>query len=81
VPGLTACGTIDNLQLVFPEIGRAADSPERSRQKAAVIAADYANPSSGECFAAIVTTRRANPSPGKCSAPDRAASGPGECFQ
>jgi hypothetical protein len=27
VPGLSAHGTIDNLQLVFPEIGRAADRP------------------------------------------------------
>src|SRR6516225_5964736 len=37
VPGLAAHGTIDNLQLVFPEPGRAAECPrECSKQKATV---------------------------------------------
>src|SRR6516162_6573713 len=50
VPGLSAHGTIENLQLVFPGIGRAADRPgEYSEQKATVEATNHADPDPGEC--------------------------------
>jgi hypothetical protein len=72
VPGLSAHGTIDNLQLVFPEIGRAAERPEECPQpKAAIAATNRADPGPGECSAAIAAavaaTNYANPGPGKCS--------------
>ena len=48
VPGLAAHGTIDNLQIVFPELGRAAGRPgECSEQKATGEA--IADPDPGEC--------------------------------
>jgi hypothetical protein len=71
VPGLSAHGTIDNLQLVFPELGRAAECPrECSKQKAAVPGTNQANSSPGKCFeqeAAIAATIRASPDPGECT--------------
>src|SRR6516162_7059376 len=50
VPGLAAHGIIDNLQLVFPELGRAAECPkECSKQKAAIPGTNQANSSPGKC--------------------------------
>jgi len=70
VPGLSAHGTVDNLQLVFPEIGRATDRPkERSEQKAAIAATNHANPGRGagsEQTTAVAATNYASPDPGKC---------------
>jgi hypothetical protein len=71
VPGLAAHGTIDNLQLVFPELGRAAECPrECSKQKAPVPGTNQANSSPGKCFeqeATIAATIRASPGPGECT--------------
>jgi hypothetical protein len=84
VLGLSAHGAIANLQLVFPENGRATNRPkERSEQKAG-IAADHANPGPEE-KAAVAATDHANPGPGECSerttavtTTDRAKPGSGE---
>jgi hypothetical protein len=91
VPELSARGTIDNLQHVFPELGRPADRPgERSEQKVAVIATNHANPGPGECSeqkAAVIATNHANPSSGECSEQDvltathHANPGPGGCSE
>jgi len=71
VPGLAAHGIIDNLQLVFPELGRAAECPkECSKQKAAIPGTNQANSSPGKCSeqeAAIAATIRASPGPGECT--------------
>jgi hypothetical protein len=70
VPGFSAHGPVDNLQLVFPEIGRAIHQPkERSEQKAAIAGANHANSSRGECSEQTGTaaaTNCASPKPGKC---------------
>jgi hypothetical protein len=64
VPGLAAHETIDNLQLVFPELGCAAECPrECSKRKAAVPGTNQANSSPGKCSeqeAAIAATNHAN---------------------
>ena len=88
---LSAPGTIDNLQHVFPELGRAADRPgECSEQKAAVTAINHTNPGPRECSeqkAAAIGTHHANPGPGECSeqnavtATNHANPGPGECSE
>jgi hypothetical protein len=69
VPGLRAHGTIDNLQFVFPEIGRTAERRgECSKQKAVPA-------SPGKCSeqqAAIVAANRTSPGPGECSEPKEA---------
>jgi hypothetical protein len=69
VPGLAAHETIDNLQLVFPELERAAGCPrECSKQKAAVPSTNQANSSPGKCSdqeANITATIRASPGPGE----------------
>jgi hypothetical protein len=71
VPGLAAHGIIDNLQLVFPELGLAAECPkECSKQKAAISGTNQANSSRGKCSeqeAAIAATIRASPGPGECT--------------
>jgi len=75
MPGLSAHGTIDDLQLVFPEIGYAADRPkERSEQKATVAGTNHSKPCPGECSArkAIAATCHVNPGP-ECSEQKTAA--------
>jgi hypothetical protein len=68
VPGLSPQGTIDNLQLVFPEIGPAAERPgECSQPKAAIAATNRADPGPGQCSPAIAAIGDANPGPGQCS--------------
>ena len=67
----SAHGTLDKLQPVFPEFGRAADRPAGcSKQKTAVAATYYANPGPGECSEqkpAVTATYHANPGSGECS--------------
>ena len=69
VPGLSAHGAVDNLQLVFPEIGRTTDRPKKlSEQEASVAATNYAGPSRGECLeqtAAVAANNCAGPSRGE----------------
>jgi hypothetical protein len=86
VPGLSAHETIDNLQLVFPEIGRAAERPEECPQpKAAIAATNRADPGAGECSAAVAATSDANPDsrerPAAVAATNYANPGPGKCSE
>jgi hypothetical protein len=86
MPGLSAHGTIENLQLVFPEIRRAAERPgECSEQKAASAATNRADPGPRDCFAAVAATSHANAGAGECSAAVAAINyvnaGPGERFE
>src|SRR5271170_3493312 len=83
VPGLSAHGTIDNLQLVFPEIGRAAERPGEC--SAAIAATNRADPGPRECSAAIAATSDANPDsrerPAAVAATNSANPGPGQCSE
>jgi hypothetical protein len=86
VPGLSAHGTIDNLQLAFPEIGSAAERPgECSLPKAAIAVTNRADPGPGECSAAIAAISDANPDsrarPAAVAATNYANPDPGQCSE
>ena len=74
MPGHSAHGTIDDLQLVFPEIGYAADRPKKRSARKAVATTYHANPGPGECSErkAGAATYRVNPGP-ECSEQKAAA--------
>lgn len=86
MPGLSPQGTIDNLQLVFPEIGPAAERPgECSQPKAAIAATNRADPGPGQCSPAIAAIGDANPDsrerPAAVAATNYANPGPGQCSE
>ena len=67
VLGLSAHAAINNLQLVFPELGRALDYPEeRSEQKAEVAPSDRVDAGPGERQTApVAPSDRVDPGPGE----------------